>query len=80
MQAIPTFLGVTLITFVVIRLAPGDPVMQLTFDPKIKAETREKMRRQLGPDKPLAVQYIYWLVGNDWLEWFGQEVDERALT
>jgi peptide/nickel transport system permease protein len=80
LQAIPTFLGVTLITFIVIRLAPGDPVMQLTFDPKIKAETREKMRRQLGLDKPLAVQYLYWLVGNDWLEWFGEEVDDRALT
>lgn len=80
LQAIPTFLGVTLITFVVIRLAPGDPVMQLTFDPKIKAETREKMRRQLGLDKPLAVQYVYWLVGNDWLTWFGEEVEERALT
>jgi peptide/nickel transport system permease protein len=80
LQAIPTFLGVTLITFAVIRLAPGDPVMQLTFDPKIKAETRERMRRQLGLDKPLAVQYIYWLVGNDWLEWFGEEVDEKALT
>ena len=80
LQAIPTFLGVTMITFVVIRLAPGDPVMQLTFDPKIKAETREKMRRQLGLDKPLAVQYVYWLVGNDWLTWFGEEVEERALT
>jgi peptide/nickel transport system permease protein len=80
LQAIPTFLGVTLITFIVIKLAPGDPVMQLTFDPKIKAETREKMRRQLGLDKPLAVQYVYWLVGNDWMEWFGEEVDERALT
>jgi peptide/nickel transport system permease protein len=80
LQAIPTFLGVTMITFAVIRLAPGDPVMQLTFDPKIKAETREKMRRQLGLDKPLAVQYAYWLVGNDWLTWFGEEVEERALT
>jgi peptide/nickel transport system permease protein len=80
LQAIPTFLGVTLITFAVIRLAPGDPVMQLTFDPKIKAETREKMRRQLGLDKPLAVQYVYWLVGNDWMAWFGEEIDERALT
>ena len=80
LQAIPTFLGVTLITFVVIRLAPGDPVMQLTFDPKIKPETREKMRRQLGLDKPLAVQYVYWLLGNDWMEWFGEEVDARAYT
>jgi peptide/nickel transport system permease protein len=80
LQAIPTFLGITLITFVIIKLAPGDPVMQLTFDPKIKAETREKMRRQLGLDKPIVVQYLIWLVGNDWMQWFGAEIHEKALT
>ena len=80
LQAIPTFIGVTLITFVIIRLAPGDPVMQMTFDPKIKPATRDKMRRQLGLDKPIAVQYLVWLVGNDWMQLLGEEVDERALT
>ena len=80
LQAIPTFLGVTLITFVIIKLAPGDPVMQMTFDPKIKPETRDKIRHQLGLDRPVAVQYLVWLVGNDWMQYFGEEVDERALT
>jgi peptide/nickel transport system permease protein len=80
LQAIPTFLGVTMITFVIIKLAPGDPVMQMTFDPKIKPETRAKMRRQLGLDKPIAVQYVVWLLGNDWMQWFGEEIDERAYT
>jgi peptide/nickel transport system permease protein len=80
LQAIPTFLGVTLITFVIIKLAPGDPVMQMTFDPKIKPETREKIRHQLGLDRPIAVQYLVWLVGNDWMQYLGEEVDERALT
>ena len=40
LQAIPTFIGVTLITFFIIKLAPGDPVSQMTFDLKIKPETR----------------------------------------
>lgn len=80
LQAIPTFLGITVITFVIIKLAPGDPVMQMTFNPRIKPETREKMRRQLGLDKPIAVQYAIWLLGNDWMQWFGVEVEERALT
>jgi peptide/nickel transport system permease protein len=80
LQAIPTFLGITLITFVVIKLAPGDPVMQMTFDPSIKAETREKIRRQLGLDKPIIVQYIIWLTGNDWMQAFGMEVEERFIT
>ena len=80
LQAIPTFLGITLLTFVIIKVAPGDPVMQMTFNPQIKAETRDRMRHQLGLDRPVAVQYMYWLVGNDWMQWFGEEIDERALT
>jgi peptide/nickel transport system permease protein len=80
LQAIPTFLGITLITFVVIKLAPGDPVLQMTFNPRIKPETREAMRRQMGLDKPVAVQYVIWLLGNDWMQALGQEVDEQALT
>ncbi len=80
LQAIPTFLGITLITFVVIKLAPGDPVMQMTFDPSIKPETREKLRRGLGLDKPIIVQYIIWLTGNDWMQSFGMEVEERFVT
>jgi peptide/nickel transport system permease protein len=80
LQAIPTFLGITLITFVIIKLAPGDPVLQMTFSPRIKVETREKIRRQLGLDKPVYVQYVIWLLGNDWMQDFGQEIDEKALT
>jgi peptide/nickel transport system permease protein len=80
LQAIPTFLGITLITFIVIKLAPGDPVLQMTFDPKIKAETRDKIRKGLGLDKPIAVQYIIWLTGNDWLSWFGEETEDRYVT
>lgn len=80
LQAIPTFLGITLITFIVIKLAPGDPVMQMTFDPKIKAETREKIRQGLGLDKPIIVQYIIWLTGNDWLSWFGEQVEDKYIT
>jgi peptide/nickel transport system permease protein len=79
LQAIPTFLGITIITFAIIKLAPGDPVMQMTFSPRIKAETREKIRHQLGLDQPIIVQYVIWLVGNDWMQWFGIEVNESAL-
>ena len=79
LQAIPTFLGITIVTFLIIKLAPGDPVMQMTFNPRIKAETRAKIRHQLGLDQPIIVQYVIWLVGNDWMQWFGTEVNEAAL-
>ena len=66
LQAIPTFFGVTILSFLIILAAPGDPVNLITWTPDADPETAEKMRRQLGLDQPPLVQYLYWLVGNDW--------------
>ena len=58
----PLFLGITLITFAVIHLAPGEPVeMQTAMNPKVSAEARERLRTFYGLDKPLHVQYLSWL-------------------
>ena len=58
----PLLLGITLITFVVIKLAPGEPVeMQTAMSPKVSAEARERLRTFYGLDKPLHVQYGLWL-------------------
>jgi len=62
MMLIPLFLGITLITFVVIHLAPGEPVeMQTALNPKASAKSRERMREFYGLDKPLHIQYVNWL-------------------
>jgi peptide/nickel transport system permease protein len=66
LQAIPTFFGITLISFLLILSAPGDPVTLITFSPKMDPATVATLRRQLGLDKPPLLQYVYWLVGNDW--------------
>jgi len=59
---IPLFIGITLITFVVIHLAPGEPVeMQTALNPKASAQSRERMREFYGLDKPLHIQYVNWL-------------------
>ncbi len=59
---VPLFFGITLITFTVIHLAPGEPVeMQTALNPKITKETRDKLRKFYGLDQPLHVQYGQWL-------------------
>jgi peptide/nickel transport system permease protein len=59
---VPLFLGITLITFVVIHIAPGEPVeMQIAMNPKVTAEARERLRKHYGLDKPLYVQYAVWV-------------------
>lgn len=78
-QAIPTFFGVTILSYLVILTAPGDPVAMITFSPNPSAEAMAAMRRQLGLDQPPLLQYVYWLVGNDWttIDIDGDGVGER---
>jgi peptide/nickel transport system permease protein len=57
---IPVGLLVTIIIFVLIRMAPGDPVLTYAGEEKDPA-TIEVIRKQLGLDQPLPVQYIAWL-------------------
>ena len=66
LQAIPTFLGITILTFIIVYSAPGDPVLQQTFNPRISGAAREEFRHQLGMDQPILVQYVNWLIGNGW--------------
>ena len=63
LQAIPTLLGISVLSFVLAYAAPGDPVTFMTFDPNIDAATRELMKRQLGLDQPPPLQYLSWFAG-----------------
>ena len=59
---IPMLIGITLISFAVIHLAPGEPTdMQTDLNPDASLELREKLREQYGLDKPLYVQYLNWV-------------------
>ncbi len=61
-NSIPLLLGITLITFVVIRLAPGNPTFyEGAFNPRVKPEAVKKLEKLYGLDKPLYQQYLLWL-------------------
>jgi peptide/nickel transport system permease protein len=60
LQLIPLLIGVSLISFFVMHLAPGDPT-QLFTDPSVKPEELARIRANWGLDKPVIVQYFYWL-------------------
>lgn len=63
--AVPTLFGITIISFLLILAAPGDPISKIAFNPNATAEGLEQQRRRLGLDQPPLMQYLYWLVGND---------------
>jgi peptide/nickel transport system permease protein len=61
-QAIPTLLGITLVSFVVLRLAPGDPVsIMVAGSQDLRPEDLAAMRAAYGLDQPLPLQYLSWL-------------------
>jgi peptide/nickel transport system permease protein len=59
---IPMLLGITLISFVVIHLTPGEPgALGMEMNPKVTKEVRDRIRSFYELDKPLHVQYLLWL-------------------
>jgi len=59
---VPMLLGITLISFVVIHLTPGEPgILDAEMNPKVTKEVRERIRSFYGLDKPLHMQYYLWL-------------------
>ena len=59
---VPLLIGITLISFIVIQLAPGEPVgLETDLNPKVSAEAQERLREHYGLDKPIHVQYLNWM-------------------
>ncbi len=80
--AIPSLLGISVILFVVLALAPGDPFEELATNPNIPAEVRENLRRSLGLDDPIWTRYVHWLLAmlrGDWGFSFASRVNVDEL-
>ena len=58
---VPTFLGATLLAFLISQLVPGDFLTQRALEPNVRQETIERMRAQFGLDQPILVQYVRWM-------------------
>src|SRR5260370_40532413 len=62
LQAIPTFFGITILTFIIMRLSPSDPVsLMVAGASDISAADLAAIRSAYGLDLPLPVQYFSWL-------------------
>jgi peptide/nickel transport system permease protein len=67
--SIPTLLGISLVLFTVLALAPGDPFEELATNPNVPPEVRANLRTQFGLDDPIPVRYMRWvtaMVKGDW--------------
>jgi peptide/nickel transport system permease protein len=82
---VPILLGITLLSFSVMHMAPGGPAeAQMEFSAKASAEARERLRKLYGADQPVHKQYLTWLrkfVTLDFGEAFadGRKVKDKIL-
>ncbi|MCV2881569.1 ABC transporter permease subunit [Actibacterium sp. XHP0104] len=60
---VPTFFGVTIISFAFIRVLPGDPIVVMAGERGMSQERYDQLYHQLGFDKPVISQYFDYLVG-----------------
>lgn len=65
LQGIPLLFFISIILFV-LMMNMGDPVATMGGRRVTRSSDYERLRRQLGLDKPIYTQYLYWLIGNDW--------------
>ncbi len=80
--ALPSLLGISLVLFTVLALAPGDPFEELATNPNVPPEVRLRLREQLGLDDPIWQRYLHWLgamVRGDWGFSFVSRIDVDTL-
>lgn len=65
LQAIPLLIIITVIVFFLLKAA-GDPLAELALDPRITESDKLLLRAQYGLDDPLPMQFVHWLIGDDW--------------
>ena len=58
--AIPTLIAISIVIYLVLSLAPGDPLGELANSPSITPQVRENIRRALGLNQPIYIRYIKW--------------------
>ena len=80
--AIPSLLGISVILFTVLAMAPGDPFEELATNPAIPPEVRQALRAKFGLDDPVWQRYLHWLsamVQGDWGFSFQSRMDVDKL-
>lgn len=75
---VPTFLGATLLAFIIIQSAPGDFTDRFALDPNMDPEQLSRMRERFALDKPVIVQYGNWMWSIVRFGYLGESFNYRA--
>ena len=67
--SVPVLVGISLVLFTVLAMAPGDPFEELATNPNVPPEVRQNLRAMFGLDDPMPVRYVRWfgaMLRGDW--------------
>ncbi|MBV9014553.1 MAG: ABC transporter permease [Alphaproteobacteria bacterium] len=67
--AVPSLIGISIVLFTVLALAPGDPFGELATNPNVPPEVGAALRAKFGLDDPIWLRYLHWLVAMLHGEW-----------
>ena len=79
---IPKVIGISIVLFTVLALAPGDPFEELATNPAVPPEVRANLREKFGLDDPVAVRYVRWstaMAKGDWGFSFASRINVDTL-
>ncbi|MGH7093670.1 MAG: ABC transporter permease [Stellaceae bacterium] len=79
---LPSLLGISVVLFAVLALAPGDPFSDLATDPSIPPSVAAALRAKFGLDDPIYLRYFHWLVAmlhGDWGFSFASRITVSTL-
>jgi peptide/nickel transport system permease protein len=80
--AVPSVLGISIVLYTVLALAPGDPFGELATNPNVPPEVAAGLRARFGLDDPVWLRYLHWLVAmlhGDWGFSFASRIDVGVL-
>jgi peptide/nickel transport system permease protein len=80
--AVPSLIGISIVLYTVLALAPGDPFGELATNPNVPAEVAAGLRAKFGLDDPVWLRYLHWLVAmlhGDWGFSFVSHMDVDRL-
>ncbi|MEO5670674.1 MAG: ABC transporter permease [Ramlibacter sp.] len=82
MIALPSLLGISVVLFTILALAPGDPFAEMALNPNVPPEVQANLRKQFGLDDPIWQRYFRWIwaiLQGDWGFSFISRVDVDKL-
>jgi len=80
--ALPSLIGISIVLFTILALAPGDPFGELATNPNVPPSVRAALRAKFGLDDPIAIRYLRWfaaMLHGDWGFSFASRVDVDKL-